>query len=90
MNNSALGMSENHKMGMGYGAPMQGPAYTSPMQGYEHEPMHMHGAPYHHCPPVHVQSACHTPAPAAGIWATTGYILVLFILLVIITRGLWI
>ncbi|WP_433946831.1 YjcZ family sporulation protein [Paenibacillus sp. SN-8-1] len=33
---------------------------------------------------------CHAPAPSAGIWSSTGYILVLFILLVIITRGLWI
>ncbi|MNS46054.1 hypothetical protein D3C72_785390 [compost metagenome] len=92
MNNAALGMSENKKMGMGYGAPMQSPAFTSPAHGYENEHMHMHihGAHYHHCPPVYEQPVCHAPASSAGIWSSTGYILVLFILLVIITRGLWI
>ncbi len=31
-----------------------------------------------------------TPTPVGGMWTSTGAILVLFILLVIITRAMWV
>lgn len=69
------------------------PSHTNPVQitGYiyeGHTQTHVHSAPHHyHCPPVYEAPVCHKPAPA--FWDSSGYILVLFILLVIISRGLY-
>ncbi len=98
---SVVGGMPEKKPGPAYTSP----SYTSPMPSYTTPPIQVTGVVYeghttmqsvpyhhhhHHCPPVHEAPVCHAPAPVSSPWNSTGYILVLFILLVIITRGVWV